>query len=174
MDRRPRLAAVGHVVFASLTGSVIGLVVSFLVTKLQTGLSEPYPYIINIVGLLALQTVAVWLWFFAQPWLDKIIKSGSIAVLRRRTLITIPEESLRFPVKYNQGTMLKAVVVLETTLATYLTSHLIEPSDLFGLSTYIWVPTLLGSVAMAMLAMSQTTVIHAIVHGRHKYQMEQQ
>ena len=68
------------------------------------------------MALLALQTVVSWLWFFIKPFIDDIIRSGSIAVVRRRSVIAASADTLKFPVKYDQGTMLKTVVVLETTL----------------------------------------------------------
>ena len=172
LDRYPRHTAFGHVAFATLTGLAIGLIASWLVAKLQTGLNEPYPYIVNVMTLLLLQTVVSWSWFFIKPFVDAIIRSGSVTVVRRRSVIAASADILKFPVKYDQGTMLKTVVVLETTLATYLTSHPIEPPDLFGMPMHIVVPAILGGVAMAMLTLSQTTIIHAMVHGKHWYQME--
>ena len=53
-----------------------------------------------------------------------------------------------------------------------MTSHPVEPLDLFGVPMHIAVPAILGGVAMAMLTLSQTTIIHAMVHGKHSYQME--
>ena len=172
LDRYPRYTAFGHLAFATLTGFTIGLIASWLVAELQTGLSEPYPYIVNVMALLLLQTVVSWLWFFIKPFVDHIIRSGRIAVVRRRSVIAASADTLQFPVKYDQGTMLKTVMVLETTLATYLTSHPIEPPDLFGMPMHMVVLAILGGAAMAMLTLSQTTIIHAMVRGKHWYQME--
>ena len=171
--RHPKIEMGLYLLLGTVGGCLIGVTSSVLVITLHTDLGEPWPYLINGVALLALDTVRSWLYYWLYPPLSRYVKSLASRRFEGQTGIEV--SGVEAPeVKWDFGKDAKIVIVATVGMATYLTTNPAYTVELLQIWIFDNIHSMIaamGAMVMLLRGLSDQQVIQIIVKGKIKGQI---